>query len=110
MDEAQALADRLAIIADGTIVATGSADELIGAGSTSTRIRFRLPETAELPDTFAARRDISVWEIETDEPTHALHELTEWALGAETELLDLEVTRRSLEDVYLQLTAEGGEE
>ncbi len=109
MDEAQALADRLAIIADGTIVATGSADELIGAGSTNTRIRFRLPETSQLPDTFEARRDISAWELETDTPTRTLHELTEWALGTETELLDLEVTRRSLEDVYLQLTAEGAE-
>ena len=109
MDEAQALADRLAIIADGMIVATGSADELIGAGSTDTRIRFRLPETAQLPDTFEARRDISAWELETDTPTRTLHELTEWALGTETELLDLEVTRRSLEDVYLQLTAEAAE-
>ena len=109
MDEAQALADRLAIIADGMIVATGSADELIGAGSTNTRIRFRLPETAQLPDTFEAQRDISAWELETDTPTRTLHELTEWALGTETELLDLEVTRRSLEDVYLQLTAEGAE-
>ncbi len=109
MDEAQALADRLAIIADGMIVATGSADELIGAGSTNTRIRFRLPETSQLPDTFEARRDISTWELETDTPTRTLHELTEWALGTETELLDLEVTRRSLEDVYLQLTAEAAE-
>jgi len=109
MDEAQALADRLAIIADGMIVATGSADELIGAGSTNTRIRFRLPETAQLPDTFEAQRDISAWELETDTPTRTLHELTEWALGTETELLDLEVTRRSLEDVYLQLTAEAAE-
>ncbi len=109
MDEAQALADRLAIIADGMIVATGSADELIGAGSTNTRIRFRLPETSQLPDTFEARRDISAWELETDTPTRTLHELTEWALGTKTELLDLEVTRRSLEDVYLQLTAEAAE-
>ncbi len=106
MDEAQALADRLAIIADGMIVAIGSADELIGAGSTSTRIRFRLAETSQLPDTFEARRDISAWELETDTPTRTLHELTEWALGTGTELLDLEVTRRSLEDVYLQLTSE----
>jgi len=106
MDEAQALADRLAIIADGTIVAAGSADELIGAASASTRIRFRLPESVEVPDTFGARRDVSVWEIEADTPTRTLHELTEWALGADTELVDLEVSRRSLEDVYLQLTAE----
>jgi len=105
MDEAQALANRLAIIADGTIVATGSADELIGAASASTRIRFRLPDDVQLPDTFGARRDVSVWELATNQPTRTLHELTEWALGARAELLDLEVSRRSLEDVYLQLTA-----
>ena len=105
MDEAEALADRLAIIADGAIVATGSASDLIEAASTSTRIRFRLSGSNELPDTFGARRDVSAWEFETDAPTRSLHELTAWALGADTELLDLEVSRRSLEDVYLQLTA-----
>ena len=109
MDEAQFLADRLAIIANGTIVASGSAAELIGAVSTRTRIRFRLPEGAELPDTFGARRDVSAWELETDEPTRTLHELTEWALGARTELFDIEVSRRSLEDVYLELTAAAAE-
>ena len=107
MDEAQALSDRLAIIADGRIVATGTADELIGAARASTRIRFRLPEAVELPGRFGARQAGPSLEIEADEPTRALHELTEWALSAETELLDLEVMRRSLEDVYLQLTAEG---
>ncbi|MGI8999273.1 MAG: ABC transporter ATP-binding protein [Candidatus Limnocylindria bacterium] len=106
MDEAQALADHLAIIADGVIVASGSADELIDAASATTTIRFRLPESTELPETLGARRDASAWELETDTPTRTLHELTEWALGAGTELLDLEVSRRSLEDVYLQLTAE----
>ena len=106
MDEAQALADRLAIIADGSIVATGSASELIDATSVSTRIRFRLPASTVLPDAFGARRDGSAWEVETDAPTRTLHDLTEWALNAGTELLDLEVSRRSLEDVYLQLTAD----
>ena len=106
MDEAQALADRLAIIADGRIVATGTADELIGAARASSRIRFRLPEGVELPGRFGARQAGPALEIEADEPTRALHELTGWALSAETELLDLEVMRRSLEDVYLQLTAE----
>ncbi|MGQ0609372.1 MAG: ABC transporter ATP-binding protein [Chloroflexota bacterium] len=106
MDEAQALADRLAIIADGSIVATGSASELIDAASVSTRIRFRLPASTVLPDAFEARRDGSAWDVETDAPTRTLHDLTDWALGAGTELLDLEVSRRSLEDVYLQLTAD----
>jgi ABC-2 type transport system ATP-binding protein len=106
MDEAQALSDRLAIIADGRIVATGTADELIGATRASSRIRFRLPEGHELPGRFAARQVGTTFEIEADEPTRVLHGLTEWALSADTELLDLEVMRRSLEDVYLEVTTE----
>jgi ABC-2 type transport system ATP-binding protein len=106
MDEAQALADRLAIIARGEIVAAGSADELIGAGSATSRIRFRLADDHGVPEQFGARRSGSAWELETEAPTRTLHALTEWALGADADLADLEVTRRSLEDVYLQLTAE----
>jgi ABC-2 type transport system ATP-binding protein len=110
MDEAQVLADRLAVIRDGEIIATGTPDELIGAGSSTTTIRFRLPDgTPALPDALRARPDGSAWVIETDAPTHAVHELSAWALAAGAELVDLEITRRSLEDVYLQLTAEAGE-
>jgi len=106
MDEAQVLADRLAIINQGEIVATGSPDELIGAGSTTTRIRFRLPDGAIPPERLGAQLDGGAWEIHADAPTQAVHELSGWALESGTELGDLEVSRRSLEDVYLQLTAE----
>ncbi len=106
MDEAQALADRLAIMADGRIVATGTADELIGASTPSTHIRFRLADGVEPPADLGARVAASAYELETTEPTGTLHELTAWALSAGVELHDLEVGRRSLEDVYLQLTAE----
>ncbi len=108
LDEAQALADRLAIIDAGRIVATGTPDELIGAASRATRIRFRLPEGSAPPEGLAARRDGSAWEIETDAPTRAIHDLTGWALAEGVELSDLEVMRGSLEDVYLQLT--GGDD
>jgi ABC-2 type transport system ATP-binding protein len=106
MDEAQVLADRLAIINQGEIVATGSPDELIGAGSTTTHIRFRLPDGVTPPDRLGARLDGGAWQVEADSPTRAVHELSGWALESGTELADLEVRRRSLEDVYLQLTAE----
>jgi ABC-2 type transport system ATP-binding protein len=106
MDEAQVLADRLAIISEGVIVATGTPDELIGASSTMTRVRFRLPPDVTPPDRLGAAREAAGWAIETDAPTRAMHALTGWAIEAGHELADLEVTRRSLEDVYLQLTAE----
>jgi ABC-2 type transport system ATP-binding protein len=106
MDEAHALADRLAIIAAGEIVATGTADELIGAASATSRVRFRVADGASPPEGFAARRDGAAWTLETATPTRTLHELTRWAIDAGVELADLEVHRRSLEDVYLQLTAE----
>jgi ABC-2 type transport system ATP-binding protein len=106
MDEAQALADRLAIIAEGRIIATGTAAELIGAASSTTTIRFGLDDGAVPPEELRLRPSGSGWELETDEPTAALHRLTGWAVDAGVELRHLEVARRSLEDVYLQLTAE----
>jgi ABC-2 type transport system ATP-binding protein len=106
MDEAQALADRLAIIAEGRIIATGTADELIGAASTSTTISFDLDDGVRPPDDLRVRATGSRWLLETDAPTAALHRLTGWAVASGVELRGLEVARRSLEDVYLQLTAE----
>jgi ABC-2 type transport system ATP-binding protein len=110
MDEAQALADRLAIIAEGRIIATGTAAELIGAASTATMITFSLDDGAAPPAELGIRPFGSGWELETDEPTAVLHRLTGWAVGAGVELRHLEVSRRSLEDVYLQLTAEADAE
>jgi ABC-2 type transport system ATP-binding protein len=110
MDEAHALADRLAIIAEGRIVATGTADELIGARSTTTRVRFRLPGGVAVPERLGGTQDGPAWELDTDAPTATLHALTAWAMDAGVDLVDLEVSRASLEDVYLQLTAEAGKE
>jgi ABC-2 type transport system ATP-binding protein len=109
MDEAQALANRLAIIDKGEIIAMGTPDEVIGAGSATSRIRFRLPERLEPPAGLSAQRNGSAWEIQTETPTRTIHELSGWALQTGAELADLEVTRRSLEDVYLQLTSDAGE-
>jgi ABC-2 type transport system ATP-binding protein len=106
MDEAQALADRLAIIAEGRIIATGTASELIGASSTATTITFGLDDGMAPPDELGVRPAGSGWALEADDPTPALHRLTGWALEAGVPLRNLEVSRRSLEDVYLQLTAD----
>jgi ABC-2 type transport system ATP-binding protein len=92
LDEAQALADRVAIIKDGRILADGPPASL-GAGSGRYLVSYRAGEGA--PRTH-----------ETDDPTTLLHELTAAALARGERLEDLSVTRPSLEEVYLELTAE----
>jgi len=91
MEEAQRLADRVAILRGGEIVGTGSPQELL-SGHASVEIRYRRNGTEVV--------------VATEEPTRVLHELTAQALADGVELEGLEVHRRSLEDVYLELTRE----
>jgi ABC-2 type transport system ATP-binding protein len=104
MDEAQALAGRVAIIAEGRLVAEGTPADLMGRAS-GTKIAFAAPR-AELPD--ALRRGALLENgrvvIETEEPARTLHALTGWALERSIDLDALTVTKTSLEDVYLALT------
>ncbi len=87
LDEAQQLADRVAVIVAGEIVRIGRPSELTAAGKVE--IRYRLDgETVVVP---------------TETPTRTLHELTAAALAEGRELEQLEVVRATLEDVYLQL-------
>src|SRR3954469_11621192 len=88
LEEAQALADRVAILRDGVILAEGAPGEL-GAG------RYRVAWRGE---------DGSMVERFTEDPTALLHELAGAALARGERLEELSVTRPSLEDVYLQLT------
>jgi ABC-2 type transport system ATP-binding protein len=106
MDEAQLLATRVAVIANGVIVAEGSPDTLGGRDAGQTTVRFSLPGATELPDRFGAERHGDRYVLRTVAPTRLLHELTDWALSADVELQGLEVARASLEDVYLELTAD----
>jgi ABC-2 type transport system ATP-binding protein len=106
MDEVQYLADRVVIIAGGQVVAEGTPDTLAGREKAAAMIRFQLPIGAQLPDrirTSAKTRD-DVVELETDDPTRTLYDLTSWAVQANVSLEGLEVTRPSLEDVYLEIT------
>jgi len=109
MDEAQHLADHVAVIANGTIVAEGPPATLGDRHLADTAIRFRIPEAAELPETLATRsnRSSDGWEMNVPDATRALHELTAWALENGLELEGLQVAQPTLEDVYLDLT--GGE-
>jgi len=107
MDEVQFLADRVVIIAAGRIVAEGTPESLMGRQQSDTLIRFRLPDSAgALPEALrgAARLDGGSVEIETKDPTRALFELTSWAVQKNVSLDGLQVTRPSLEDVYLEIT------
>ena len=105
MDEAQYLADRVAIIRDGRIVAQGAPNELGGRAEAASRIAFALPPDAELPELEGSvAMQGSYAEITTTSPTRTLHQLTEWATVRKIELHGLSVSQPSLEDVYLEIT------
>ena len=109
MDEAQYLADRVAVIAKGRIVAEGPPDSLAGRDAMRARIRYRAPADAPTPpDWGQTPNGDGSFTLETDQVTAATHRLTSWAVDNATELELLEVRQPSLEDVYLELT--GGEE
>ncbi|MBA2474841.1 MAG: ABC transporter ATP-binding protein [Actinobacteria bacterium] len=91
LDEAQQLADRVAVLRAGEIVGLGTPAELVG-GSLGAEIRYR--------------RDGEVVVLRTERPTEELHRLTGEALAGGRELDGLEVRRPTLEDVYLDLVAE----
>jgi len=93
LDEAQELADRVAIMKDGRILAIGPPRRL-GSGASSYRIAYR-DQKGELI------------ERTTDDPTQLLHELTAAALARGERLEELSVGRPTLEDLYLELTADG---
>jgi len=94
LDEAENLADRVAVVREGRIVREGAPAELTGLGG-ETEIRYRLDG-----------RDLVV---RTTEPTRVLHDLTAQAVARGEELEGLEVRRPTLEDVYLELTADQAE-
>jgi ABC-2 type transport system ATP-binding protein len=107
MDEAQELADRVAVISGGKIIEEGTPATLGGRDVTRARISFALPSgysAADLPVRAAAGENGRLM-LEADEPTELLHRLTGWALDHGTTLPGLTVDRPSLEDIYLSLTA-----
>ena len=111
MDEAQVLADRVAVIATGRIVAEGTPATIGGRDSALTRIRFALPggvATSDVPVPCAVADGVVT--VEAEEPTAVLHQLTGWALDHGTTLPRLSVERPSLEDIYLRLTGSTGKE
>ena len=116
MDEAQALADRVAVMVDGRIVAIGTPAEIGGRDTAPTEIAFALPRGVALADL----PDLGDAEVSEPAPGHALvvsteglrtaHAVTGWALDRGLELRGFAVSQPSLEDIYLRLTATGAEE
>jgi ABC-2 type transport system ATP-binding protein len=109
MDEAQYLADRAAVISAGRIVAEGSPATLGDRNLARARIKYRRPVGAVPPDGLSGPADPDGFTVlETADPVRDLHRLTGWAIEHDVALDGLEVTRPTLEDVYLALTSEPG--
>jgi ABC-2 type transport system ATP-binding protein len=110
MDEAQALADRVAVMVDGRIVALGTPAEIGGRDTAPTQIAFALPARVglgELPSLDGA--DVTEpapghVRVITREGLRSAHALTGWALERGHELRGFAVSQPSLEDIYLRLT------
>lgn len=108
LDEAQHLADRIVVLNQGKIVAEGS-PETLGSARAITTVRFRLADSPQLP-AIADGPQVSDGRVtyRTAEPTTDLYRLTRWAVQEGVELDGLEVTRPSLEDVYLDIVDKAG--
>jgi ABC-2 type transport system ATP-binding protein len=111
MDEAQHLADRLTILRDGVVVAQGTAAQLTQQSGGGTVIRFvappgvgadQLQQASGVAPELAGNRVT----LRTERPQHVLYRLTSWAEDAHVELDGLEVTRPTLDDVFVELTGD----
>jgi ABC-2 type transport system ATP-binding protein len=110
MDEAEYLADRIAVIAAGQIVAEGTPRTLGGRDRMTSAIRFTLPDQLTVRDLPAGLRDLAEpgphgsAVVRSESPLVHVQMLADWALGRGIDLPDLDVRRPTLEDVYLALT------
>ena len=115
MDEAQYLADRVAVMRAGRIIASGRPDEIGGRDERPTEIRFLLPPgmaLADLPDLpgAAAEMEGELTLLTSTEGVRTTQILTSWALEAGIDLERFSVAQPTLEDIYLELTGDGDEE
>jgi ABC-2 type transport system ATP-binding protein len=109
MEEAERLADRIAVLSDGEIVATGTPQTLGARELMDAQISFTLPDGVawdELPVSLEVTPASAgrVVRVRAADPVSSLFVLTRWAVEHGWQLPDLEVSRPSLEDIYLQLT------
>ena len=112
MDEAQHLADRVAVMSAGQIIASGRPDELGGRDLRPAEIRFTLPpewSLGDVPETASEQRSAEGDRVTllSRDPVRATQAVTTWALERGAELGHFSVTQPSLEDIYLELTGPG---
>ena len=106
MDEARHLADRIIVLSKGRIVAEGSPEMLMATWEV-TRIRFEAPDRADLPRIGnGPTLEDGIATYETADPTQDLYTITGWATEQGVELAALDVSRPSLEEVYLDIVGQ----
>ena len=106
MDEVEALAQRVAVMVSGRIVATGPPASIGGRELSEATIRFRLPEgvsVSDLPVGATGYEDGAIV-VRTQDDVRVLARIVNWAIDGGIDLVGLSVTRLTLEDVYLGLT------
>jgi ABC-2 type transport system ATP-binding protein len=110
MDEAQFLADRVAVISSGRLVALGRPDDLRDDVSSTSTLSFRIPagmSAVDLPRMQGRPElDGGTVVIHTADPVRDVHTLSGWALDRSVDLTALTLTRPTLEETYLRLTGE----
>ncbi len=109
MDEAQHLADRVAVINAGQIIAMGRPEDIGGRDLRPAEIRFSLPDAwslGDLPDVPCETRSLEGDRVLvlTKEPVVAAQRITTWALDHDVDLGHFSVSQPTLEDIYLELT------
>src|SRR3954447_19784658 len=114
MDEAERLADRIGVLRDGRLVAEGTPDTLGGRDHAAAAISFLLPDgvdAADLPPalTGTVTRDDRRHTLASADPVASVEQLAGWARQRHVHIRDIEVRRRSLEDIYLDLTGDSNE-
>jgi ABC-2 type transport system ATP-binding protein len=114
MDEAQHLANRVAVMNAGQIIAMGRPEELGGRDLRPAEIRFSLPadwSLGDIPDVPCERRTLDDDRILvlSKQPVVAAQRITTWALDHDVDLGHFSVTQPTLEDIYLELTGPVGE-
>ena len=110
LEEAQLLCDRLGILHEGRIIATGTPDELIARSRAHPRLSFKssrpldAAQVAALASVVSHRQLTHGWQVTTTDMNRTISGLVQTLEASGNEMLDLQIHRPSLEDVFLELT------